>query len=138
MKNYWLTKEIVGNGPYWTFEIYDEHKNSVVPETSVDLTDTPCLHVTESLEVDVDGEKVWTPVCIVWEKLCVGYTDQKFINDHHMIRLLEVNGQAAGIMRRYDIDGEHIESWVLHGLRLTDIDTTNATFVFHHAIFLTE
>ncbi len=138
MKNRWLVNKIVAKGePFYTFEIYDEKKDSMICETVVDLEDKPSLRVIEQLE---ESKGVWKPVCIVWEKVELTYTDEKFLEGKGHIRLLEVGGENSGILRQYDKHGEHVESWVMHGLKLTDIEfpektALKATFEFHHAMY---
>lgn len=139
MKNHWTANKIVAKGvPFWTFTIYESADKVVVPETVVAVDEKPQLKVIESLEQD--GQ--WKPVLIVWEKFEATYTDEKFLEGHNHIRLLECDGEQAGVLRMYDKGGEHVESWVMRGLRLTDIDpkpgALKATFVFHHALYFTD
>ena len=142
MKNHWLKDKIVAKGyAYWTYEIYNDGK-IIVPEAIVAIDECPSMKVVEKLEVEEGGKKVWKPVLIIWEKFEATYTDPKFLENHAQIRLLEVNGEAVGILRHYDESGESVESWVMHGLRLTDIDfpekAITAEFTFHHALYLTD
>lgn len=139
MKNIWLANKIVAKGyAYWTYEIYNDGK-VIVPEAIVDIDECPSMKVVEKLEVEENGKKVWKPVLVIWEKFEAIYNDPKFLEAHSQIRLLEVNGDAVGILRHYDKSGESVESWVMHGLRLTDIDfpdkAVKAEFTFHHALY---
>lgn len=143
MKNNWLVNKILAKGsPFWTFEIYDNTKISILPETVVTLDEKPNLKVVEQLEVLENGKKVWKPVCVVWEKVILTYTDAKFLESKNHIRLLEIDGNQAGILRQYDKFGEKCESWVMYGLKTDDLthltsDNLNlqATFTFHHALY---
>jgi hypothetical protein len=150
MKNHWLTNKIVAKGvPFWTFEILDEKQKFVVSETVIAIDEKPQIMVIEKIEVQENGMKVWKPVCIVWEEFEATYTDEKFLESHSHLRVLEANGDAVGILRMYDKTGEQSESWVMHGLKLTDIKfdsvpavdvvkSMTCTFTFHHALYLTE
>ncbi len=140
MKNHWLRKT-ANKGHYWTYEVFDNKQTSMVPETVVNIDECPSMKVVEKLEVEENGRKVWKPVLVIWEKFEATYTDEKFLEGHNQIRLLEANGEAVGILRLY-IDSEHVESWVMHGLELLDIDenknSIKAVFTFHHAVHLAE
>jgi hypothetical protein len=139
MKNHWLINKIVAKGvPFWTLEIYESPESAIVPETVVAIDERPNLKIIESLEVD----GVWKPILIIWEEFTATYTDAKFLEGHNHIRLLEVDGNTCGILRQYDKLGEHCESWVMGGLRMTDIDpkpdSLKATFVFQTATYIIE
>jgi hypothetical protein len=140
MKNKWLVDKILAKGvEFQTFEIYDKNHLSILPETVVHLDERPSVKIVEQLEVVENGKKVWKPVCVVWEKVNMTYTDPKFLESKSQIRLLEIDGNFAGILRTYDKHGEQTESWVMHGLRVTDLqeaaDGVNAIFTFHHAFY---
>ncbi len=136
MKNYWLKKEFHS---CCTFEILDHKKSNLIPETIVDVDDRPNMKIIERLEVEEDGKKVWKPVLAIWEKFEATYNE---LNDRNHIRLLEVDGDTVGILRYYDKHGEFTESWIMHGLKLIDINfgdvikSLTATFNFHHAVFV--
>lgn len=143
MKNVWLKDKITCKGyPFWTFEILDTKQESIVPETVTLIDECPSMKVVEKLEVEENGKKVWKPVLVIWEKFEAIYTDAKFLESHSHLRLLEANGDAVGILRHYDKSGDHVESWVMHGLNIEDIDYPGnwlkAVFTFHHAVYLTD
>jgi hypothetical protein len=98
------------------------------------------MKVIESLEVEENGKKVWKPVLMIWEKFEATFTNKSILEDHNHIRFLEVNGDAVGVLRHYDKSGEYLESWVMVGLNLLDInfkeDSLHAVFDFHHAVYL--
>ena len=70
------------------------------------------------------------------------YSDEKFLESKSHIRLLEIDGNFAGILRTYDEHGEQTESWVMNGLRVVDLTpidkSLKATFKFHHALYMSE
>jgi len=143
MKNYWIKDKIVAKGhPFWTFEVFDAKKEVVVKETIVHIDEKPSMKIMESLEVEEDGRTVWKPVLVIWERFEATYTDAKFLESHSHLRLLEADGNAVGILRHYDEGGEHVESWVMHRLKIEDVDSQEsslkATFTFHHAVYLAD
>lgn len=143
MKNIWLKDKIVAKGhAYWTYEILDKKQESMVPETIVTIDERPSMEIIEKREIEENGRKVWKPILAIWQKFEATYTDEKFLEAHNHIRLLEANGDAVGILRHYDKSGEHVESWVMHSLKMQDIDfpgsALKATFTFSHALYLTD
>jgi hypothetical protein len=136
VSNIWLKDKFKD---YWTFQIIGED-TSLITENKVKIDENPTMKVIESLEVEENGKKVWKPVLMIWESVEIIFTDKSILEDHNHIRLLEVNGDAVGILRHYDKSGEYLESWVMVGLNLLDInfkeDSLSAVFDFHHAVYL--
>ncbi len=136
VQNIWLKDKFKD---YWTFEIIGEDA-ALITENRVEIDENPSMKVIESLEVEENGKKVWKPVLMIWEQFEVIFTNKSILEDHNHIRFLEVNGDAVGVLRHYDKSGEYLESWVMVGLNLLDInfkeDSLQAVFDFHHAVYL--
>lgn len=136
VQNIWLKDKFKD---YWTFEIIGEDAN-LITENRVEIDENPTMKVIKSLEVEENGKKVWKPVLMIWEQFEVIFTNKSILEDHNHIRFLEVNGDAVGVLRHYDKSGEYLESWVMVGLNLLDInfmeDSLQAVFDFHHAVYL--
>lgn len=136
VQNIWLKDKFKD---YWTFEIIGED-TSLIAENRVEIDENPTMKVIESLEVEENGKKVWKPVLMIWEQFECLFTNKSILEDHNHIRFLEVNGDAVGVLRHYEKSGEYLESWVMVGLNLLDInfkeDSLQAVFDFHHAVYL--
>lgn len=136
LNNIWLKNSFKN---FWTFEVVTGDDTTLVAEIKVEIDENPTMKVIESLEVEENGKKVWKPVLIIWEKFEVVF-DESYLNHHNHIRLLEANGDTVGILRHYDKSGEYLESWVMYGLNLLDVEfqalSLKAVFDFHHALYL--